>query len=125
MKISQDIKRSPVDGSDISNFTISSNDFLSLYKFTRSAGIRMIFDLNVLLRNADGSWNSDNAKEIIRFAKGHGMELDWQMGNGTIKIYMNGSNRETDFSTIITMLFCRTKFIFPCLQCESLRRTAS
>ena len=42
----------------------------------------MIFDLNVLLRNSDGSWNDENAKDIILFAKGHEMELDWQLGNG-------------------------------------------
>lgn len=41
----------------------------------------MVFDLNTLLRNPDGSWNSSNAEEIILYAKGHNLELDWQMGN--------------------------------------------
>lgn len=41
----------------------------------------MIFDLNTLFRNPDGSWNSTNAEEIILFSKGHELEIDWQMGN--------------------------------------------
>lgn len=42
----------------------------------------MIFDLNVLLRNPDESWNDSNTQEIIAFAKNQGMILDWQLGNG-------------------------------------------
>ncbi|XP_011699485.1 PREDICTED: heparanase-like [Wasmannia auropunctata] len=72
---------SPVDGQDISNFTISDKDFLAIYNFTVKSELRMIFDLNVLLRNPDGSWNDSNAKEIIAFAKSQNMSLDWQLGN--------------------------------------------
>lgn len=67
---------------DITNFTITDMDFESLYNFTQQAELRMIFDLNVLIRNADGSWNEDNAKNIIRYAKSQKMDLDWQLGNG-------------------------------------------
>ncbi|XP_011505560.1 PREDICTED: heparanase-like [Ceratosolen solmsi marchali] len=70
-----------VDDADISNFTLTSNDFLSIYKFTEKTAIKMIFDLNVLLREPNGSWNSDNTKEIIVFSKSHEMEIDWQLGN--------------------------------------------
>lgn len=73
---------SPVDGQDISNFTISGADLLALYDFTVKSELRMIFDLNVLLRNPDGSWNDSNAQEIIAFTKNQGMTLDWQLGNG-------------------------------------------
>ncbi|XP_011341385.2 heparanase isoform X2 [Ooceraea biroi] len=72
---------SPVDGQNISNFTISGADLLAIYDFTVKAELRMIFDLNVLLRNSDGSWNDTNAREIIAFAKNQNMELDWQLGN--------------------------------------------
>ncbi|XP_018313598.1 heparanase isoform X1 [Mycetomoellerius zeteki] len=72
---------SPVDGQDISNFTISGADLLALYDFTVKSELRMIFDLNVLLRNPDGSWNDSNAQEIIAFTKNQGMTLDWQLGN--------------------------------------------
>lgn len=73
---------SSVNGEDISNFTISGMDLITIYEFTVKSRLRMIFDLNVLLRNLDGSWNSTNAQEIITFAKNQNMELDWQLGNG-------------------------------------------
>lgn len=73
---------SPVDGQDISNFTISGADLLAIYDFTVKSELRMIFDLNVLLRNLNGSWNNSNAQEIIAFTKNQGMTLDWQLGNG-------------------------------------------
>jgi len=73
---------SSVDDQDISNFTISGTDLLAIYDFTVKSELRMIFDLNVLLRNPDGSWNDSNAQEIIAFAKNQGMTLDWQLGNG-------------------------------------------
>lgn len=72
---------SPIDGQDISNFTIFGADLLSVYDFAVKSEIRMIFDLNVLLRNPDGSWNDSNTQEIITFAKNQGMTLDWQLGN--------------------------------------------
>lgn len=72
---------SPVDGQDISNFTISGADLLAVYDFAKKSKLRMIFDLNVLLKNPDGSWNDINAQKIIAFAKNQGMELDWQLGN--------------------------------------------
>lgn len=61
---------------------MTDTDFLALYEFTKKSRLKMIFDLNALLRNPNGSWDSSNAKEIIDFAKGHDMEVDWQMGNG-------------------------------------------
>ncbi|XP_032688357.1 heparanase-like isoform X2 [Odontomachus brunneus] len=72
---------SPVDGQDITNFTISGIDLIAIYEFTMKSKLQMIFDLNVLLRNSDGSWNNTNAQEIITFAKNHDMKLDWQLGN--------------------------------------------
>lgn len=60
---------------DISNFTLT-NDFLSVYEFTQNTGIRMIFDINAILRNDDGSWNSENAEELIDFARSNEMEID-------------------------------------------------
>ncbi|XP_046750620.1 heparanase-like [Diprion similis] len=71
----------PITGEDITNFTITDKDFLSLSRFAQESGARMIFDLNVLLRRPDGSWNYSDAKKIISLAKAHNIELDWQLGN--------------------------------------------
>lgn len=46
----------------------------------------MIFDLNVLIRYPNGTWDDTNAQDIILFAKGSNMNLDWQLGNGDINI---------------------------------------
>ncbi|XP_076240617.1 heparanase [Calliopsis andreniformis] len=72
---------SPVNDQDISNFTITDIDFENLYKFAIKSKLRMIFDLNVLIRNGDNSWNDTNSKSIISFAHNKGMKLDWQLGN--------------------------------------------
>lgn len=71
----------PVDGQDITNFTINEKDFENLYNFSIKSKLRMIFDLNVLIRNINGSWNDINAKNIISFAKNKNMKIDWQLGN--------------------------------------------
>ena len=44
----------------------------------------MLFDLNVLIRETDGNWDDTNAMQIINFARGHNMQVDWQLGNGKL-----------------------------------------
>nr|XP_012153351.1 PREDICTED: heparanase-like [Megachile rotundata] len=78
---------SAVDGQDISNFTINKIHFENLYNFAIKSNLRMIFDLNVLIRNANGSWDNTNAKSIISFAKEKNMKLDWQLGNEPNSFY--------------------------------------
>ncbi|XP_076759438.1 heparanase [Xylocopa sonorina] len=72
---------SPVNDRDVSNFTINGENFEDLYNFATESKLRMIFDLNALIRNANGSWDDSNAKSIITFAKNKNMKLDWQLGN--------------------------------------------
>ncbi|XP_015439396.1 PREDICTED: heparanase-like [Dufourea novaeangliae] len=81
MQISTEKQISPVDGQDIGNFTITDVDFENLYNFAMKSKLRMIFDLNVLIRDANNFWNNTNAKSIILFAKEKHMKLDWQLGN--------------------------------------------
>lgn len=66
---------------DISNFTITDEDFVLLYNFAQKAKLRMLFDFNVLLRNSNGTWNNENARKILNFAITNGMNIDWQLGN--------------------------------------------
>ena len=76
-----------MDDQDISNFTINNIHFENLYNFAIRSKLRMIFDLNVLIRNPNNSWDNTNAKSIISFAKEKNMKLDWQLGNGTISFH--------------------------------------
>lgn len=46
------------------------------------ANLDIIFGLNALIRNADGSWNFENAKELIKFSADHNLEINWELGNG-------------------------------------------
>lgn len=71
---------------DLSNFTITGSDFTSLHEFAKRADVRMIFDLNVLRRHENGTWDDGNAKEIIAYAKRNFFQLDWQLGNGETRI---------------------------------------
>ncbi|XP_011298477.1 heparanase [Fopius arisanus] len=75
------MRRNPVDGEDISNFTLTDTDYISIYDFTSRAGLRMLFDLNVLIRTPYNQWDDSNAKKLIAFSKGREMKIDWQLGN--------------------------------------------
>ncbi|XP_078053215.1 heparanase [Augochlora pura] len=87
MQIINETAISPINGDDISNFTITDVDFKNLYKFATKSKLRMIFDLNVLIRDANNAWSNANAKNIILFAKENYMKLDWQLGNEPNSFY--------------------------------------
>lgn len=79
--------KSPVDDQDISNFTINSDKFIAIGEFVRKSRLRMLFDLNDLIRNPDWTWNNSNAREIIKFAKAYDLDVDWQLANGNNTYY--------------------------------------
>ncbi|GJQ65492.1 hypothetical protein Trydic_g7596 [Trypoxylus dichotomus] len=62
-------------------FTLSDKEWLGLYNLAVDAGFTILFDLNSLMRNADGSWNHKNAEEMIKFSNGNQMNVIWQLGN--------------------------------------------
>ncbi|XP_012257600.2 heparanase-like [Athalia rosae] len=100
----------PVTRSDITNFTITDKDFLAIYNFAEQSGARMIFDLNVLLRQPNGYWDYSNAEQIITFAKGHNLEIDWQLGNEPNSFYhvfernVTATQLATDYITLRGLL---------------------
>lgn len=50
--------------------------------------------MNCLIRNKDGSWNVDNARELIAFSHSKGYDIDWQLGNGN---YLFKHHKETNY----------------------------
>lgn len=52
-----------------------------LCKFVSDLGWKLIYDLNSLLRDHDGSWDSRNAIELITFFKERNFSLDYELGN--------------------------------------------
>ncbi|KAG8234047.1 hypothetical protein J437_LFUL014772 [Ladona fulva] len=62
------------------NFTMRASDWLKVNNFLKSAGLDLLFDLNVLLRKG-GNWDPSNAIELIQFSKRNNLNLSWQLGN--------------------------------------------
>ncbi|XP_046383597.1 heparanase-like isoform X2 [Ischnura elegans] len=62
------------------NFTLSGTDWLKINKFAQAAGLDLIFDVNVLLRNGK-HWDPTNAIKLINYSRDHELSLSWQLGN--------------------------------------------
>lgn len=64
----------------------------TLYNFSKDAGLRFIYDLNLMLRIGstlvdnfhNTTWNSTNAQQIINYTTSRGFDMDWELGNGTL-----------------------------------------
>lgn len=65
-------------------FIILGIDFDNIYHFAWNAGMRLVFDLNVLVRNSKNQWNSTNAEILLEYAiqKNYSQNLDLELGNG-------------------------------------------
>lgn len=68
-------------GQDFPNFTMTGEEWTKINHFAQTVGTKILFDLNCLIRNSDGSWNTENAEELIDFSNNHKFEIDWQLGN--------------------------------------------
>ena len=67
---------------NFSNFTITHQDLDRIHLLSSKAGWDVMFGLNVLLRNQDGSWDASNPKEIMQYVAEHGYNFGWELGNG-------------------------------------------
>lgn len=63
---------------------LSEKDFDNINQLAAVADWRMVFDLNVLLRDSQNHWNSSNARELLRYAvkKKYDKNMDLELGNG-------------------------------------------
>lgn len=92
------------------NFTMSGQEWLDLNRLASAAGLTILFDLNVLVRLEDGSWNSSNAVELIKFSDQHGLDIIWQLGNEPNSFHhvfnysVNASQLSKDFRLLRTIL---------------------
>lgn len=69
-------------GKPMKTFSISAHDLDHVHEIGSKAGWDVIFDLNVLLRKNDGSWNSSNPLKIMNYVREKGYSFVWQLGNG-------------------------------------------
>lgn len=66
---------------EINNF-VAASLLLEIAEFTKKSGVQVLLDLNSLLRNSDGSWDSTNAEQLIQFASENKLEFNFELGNG-------------------------------------------
>ncbi|CAK6983420.1 heparanase-like [Scomber scombrus] len=52
-----------------------------LHSFTNCSGMDLIFGLNALLRTADNSWNSSNARTLMQYCESRQYNMSWELGN--------------------------------------------
>jgi len=66
---------------------LTEEDFDNINRLATAADWRLVFDLNVLLRDCDNRWNSTNANELLRYAvkKQYDKNMDLELGNGELK----------------------------------------
>lgn len=54
-----------------------------LNAFSSCSGLDLVFGLNALLRTADNSWNSSNARSLLQYCESRRYRMSWELGNGT------------------------------------------
>ncbi|KAM4719975.1 heparanase isoform 1-T1 [Anableps anableps] len=52
-----------------------------LHSFSSCSGLDLIFGLNALLRTADNSWNSSNARSLLQYCESKQYKMSWELGN--------------------------------------------
>ncbi|XP_050301620.1 heparanase-like [Anthonomus grandis grandis] len=94
----------------LADITFLASDYLKLYQFTQNAEVQLIYDLNSLLRNEDGTWNSSNAAEMIKFSSDHQMNVVWELGNepdlykSIYKTHVDATQLAKDYKILRNML---------------------
>ncbi|KAM7447741.1 hypothetical protein ABFA07_004084 [Porites harrisoni] len=66
---------------NFTNFTITHNDLDKIHLLSSKANWDVLFGLNVLLRQKDGSWNASNPKQIMQYVADSGYHFGWELGN--------------------------------------------
>ncbi len=66
------------------NFTMNSQQWDEVNRFAETIGWDMVFGLNLLLRHPwpNGTWDSSNAEELMKYTTSQGYKVNWELGNG-------------------------------------------
>ncbi|XP_044749327.1 heparanase-like isoform X2 [Coccinella septempunctata] len=92
------------------NFSMYGKDWLLLNNLTKKSNLEMVFDLNVLRRFQNNTWDSRNAEELIKFSDRHRLNVNWQLGNEpnsfrhTFNYEVNASQLAADFRMLKRIL---------------------
>ncbi|KAK4886223.1 hypothetical protein RN001_002494 [Aquatica leii] len=69
------------DAWDRPNFTMSDTEWMQLNELAQQSDFTILFDLNCLIRYPNGSWNFENAEDLIKFSNDHDLNVIWELGN--------------------------------------------
>ncbi|XP_070184830.1 heparanase-like [Littorina saxatilis] len=68
--------------SNNSNFSMTAQQWIAVNEFVKTVGWDFIMDVNELKRNTDGSWNPDNARQLLQFSADRNYSIaGFEMGN--------------------------------------------
>jgi hypothetical protein len=87
------------------NFTMNAKEWIQLNKLAQKTNLDLIFDLNVLQRFDNNTWDPTNAEELISFSNKHNFNLNWELGNGTA--------HKLVLSVLPTLCVSRTQLLSP------------
>ena len=69
--------------------SFNTHDWDELHTFARKLNWTVNFAINGLLRNGDGSWNSTNAEELLKYTKAKGYNVNFDLGKGKSTVESN------------------------------------
>ena len=93
------------------NFTMTVSDVDGIFRFTMATELKVIFGLNVLLREPNSNrWDSENAEKLMRYISGRGFTCGWELGNepvdlkGLVNRTITGGQLAEDFQILRALL---------------------
>jgi heparanase 1 len=92
------------------NFTMNAKEWIQLNKLAQKTNLDLIFDLNVLQRFDNNTWDPTNAEELISFSNKHNFNLNWELGNEPnsfrhqFNYQVDSSQLAKDFHTLRNLL---------------------
>ncbi|KAK9503885.1 hypothetical protein O3M35_010351 [Rhynocoris fuscipes] len=95
----------------IKKFSMSAEDWHEINEFSKYVDLKLLFDLNVLLRNkTNNEWSYHNAEYLIDYSYAYQYDIDWQLGNEpnsflhVFGVEVPGEKLAKDFNTLRKLL---------------------
>ncbi|KAI5640342.1 heparanase-like [Phthorimaea operculella] len=62
-------------------FILTGSKWADINEFCIASGVKLLFSMNVMLRDQHNEWSETNAEEILEYSRRKGYSIDWQLGN--------------------------------------------
>ena len=101
------------------NFTMTVSDVDDIFRFATATELKVIFGLNVLLREPNSNrWDSENAEKLKKYVSGRGFTCGWELGNepvdlkGLVNRTITGGQLAEDFQILGALLDKQQQGVF-------------